>query len=127
MPGKHFFEYAIIRLVPKVEREEFMNVGVILFCKNAGYLKCKFHLDMEKVAVFCKEILEEDIQNNLNAFQKFCAGSSDGGPVAQWEKADRFRWLTAQRSASIQTSRPHNGFSDNLDETLEKIYREQVL
>lgn len=82
---------------------------------------------MEKVAVFCKEILEEDIQNNLNAFQKICAGSSDGGPVAQWEKADRFRWLTAQRSASIQTSRPHNGFSDNLDETLEKIYREQVL
>ncbi len=127
MPGKHFYEYAIIRLIPKVEREEFINIGVILFCKNARYLKCKFHLDMEKVSIFCNEIDEEEIQKNIAAFQKICAGNHDGGPVAKWETADRFRWLTAQRSASMQTSRPHNGFSDNLDETLEKIFKEQVI
>ena len=56
-----------------------------------------------------------------------CAGSKDGGPVAQWEIPDRFRWLTAQRSSSIQTSRPHNGFSDNLDKTLERLFVELVL
>lgn len=121
------YEYAVIRLVPRVEREEFLNVGVILFSKGAKYLNCKFQINTEKLNLFSCELVVEEIENNLKAFEKICIGSKDGGPVAQWEIPDRFRWLTAQRSSSLQTSRPHNGFSDDLDATLKRLFEELVL
>ncbi|HZW77441.1 MAG TPA: DUF3037 domain-containing protein [Flavobacteriaceae bacterium] len=127
MPGKNFYEYAVIRLVPRIEREEFINIGVILFSKYAKFLKCKFHLDSKKLELFCESLDPADIKNNMEAFEKICSGAKDGGPIAQWEIADRFRWLTAQRSASIQTSRPHNGFADDLEKTLQQLFEEQVL
>ncbi|WP_347374265.1 DUF3037 domain-containing protein [Aequorivita sp. Q41] len=127
MPGKHLYEYAVIRLVPRVEREEFLNVGIILFSKKANYLNCKQQINTEKLKLFSCELEVEEIQINLNAFDKICSGAKDGGTVSQWEKPDRFRWLTAQRSSSLQTSRPHNGFSNNLDATLERLFKELVL
>jgi len=127
MPGKHLYEYAVIRLVPRVEREEFLNVGIILFSKGAKYLSCKCHLDTEKLNLFSSELEIGEIEKNLMAFDKICTGAKDGGPLAQWETPDRFRWLTAQRSSSLQTSRPHNGFSDDLDKTLERLFGELVL
>lgn len=127
MPGKHLYEYAVIRLVPRVEREEFLNVGIILFCKRAKFIKCKFQIDTEKLSLFSSELEFEEIEKNLQAFEKICSGSKDGGPVALWEDSDRFRWLTAQRSSSLQTSRPHNGFSDDLDATLKRLFGELVL
>ncbi len=127
MPGKDLYEYAVIRLVPRVEREEFLNVGIILFSKGAKYLNCKHQIDTEKLKLFSCELEVEEIENNLKAFEKICSGSKDGGPVAAWEKPDRFRWLTAQRSSSLQTSRPHNGFSNDLDATLQRLFGELVL
>ncbi|MGO3183688.1 MAG: DUF3037 domain-containing protein [Aequorivita sp.] len=127
MPGKHLYEYAVIRLVPRVEREEFLNVGIILFSKGGKFLNCKCHIDIEKLSLFSSELEVDEISANLQAFEKICLGSKDGGPVAQWEIPDRFRWLTAQRSSSLQTSRPHNGFSDDLDKTLERLFGELVL
>lgn len=127
MPGKYLYEYAVIRLVPRVEREEFLNVGVILFSKGGKYLNCKFQINTEKLKLFSCEIEVGEIENNLKAFEKICSGSKDGGPVAQWEMPDRFRWLTAQRSSSLQTSRPHNGFSNDLNTTLERLFGELVL
>lgn len=127
MPGKHLYEYAVIRLVPRVEREEFLNVGIILFSKGTKYLNCRHQIDPEKLNLFSCELEVEEIENNLIAFEKICSGAKDGGPVAQWETPDRFRWLTAQRSSSLQTSRPHNGFSDDLDKTLNRLFEELVL
>jgi hypothetical protein len=127
MPGKHLYEYATVRFVPRVEREEFLNVGVILFCKNAKYLNCKFHIDIPKLSLFDCELEIEELEKNLKAFSKICLGDKDGGPIAEWERPDRFRWLTAHRSSSLQTSRPHNGFSDDLDMTLERLFSELVL
>ena len=127
MPGKHLYEYAVIRLVPRVEREEFLNVGIILFSKGAKYLNCKYHIDTKKLKAFSCELEAEEIEDNLQAFEKICLGAKQGGPVAQWETSDRFRWLTAQRSLSLQTSRPHNGFSNDLDATLERLFEELVL
>ncbi|WP_313113977.1 DUF3037 domain-containing protein [Aequorivita sediminis] len=127
MPGKHLYEYAVIRLVPRVEREEFLNVGIILFSKSAKYLNCKYHIDTKKLKAFSCELEFEEIENNLKAFEKICMGVKQGGLVAQWETSDRFRWLTAQRSSSLQTSRPHNGFSNDLDATLERLFNELVL
>lgn len=127
MPGKHLYEYAVIRLVPRVEREEFLNVGIILFSKGAKYLNCKYHIDTEKLKLFSCEMEEKDFEESLSAFEKICSGSKEGGAVAQWEIPDRFRWLTAQRSSSLQTSRPHNGFSDDLEATLNRLFKELVL
>lgn len=127
MPGKHLYEYAVIRLVPRVEREEFINVGIILFSKGAKYLNCKCYINTEKLNLFPSELEIEEIEKNLNAFTKICSGSKNGGSISEWEIPDRFRWLTAQRSSSIQTSRPHNGFSNDLDATLERLFEELVL
>ena len=127
MPGKHLYEYAVIRFVPRVEREEFLNVGVILFSKGEKYLNCKFHIDTQKLSLFDGELEIGEIEKNLKAFTKICLGAKDGGPIAEWDIPDRFRWLTAQRSSSLQTSRPHNGFSDDLDITLDRLFGELVL
>lgn len=127
MPGKHLYEYAVIRYLPRVEREEFLNVGVILFSKSSKYLNCKFHIDIQKLQLFDCGVEIVELKKNLEAFEKICTGSRAGGPIAGWEVSDRFRWLTAQRSSSLQTSRPHNGFSDDLDQTLERLFLELVL
>lgn len=127
MPESYFYEYAVIRLVPRVEREEFINVGVILFCKRPRFLKAKTFINTDKLACFSNELELTDISKNLEAFHKICVGGKAGGPMALEDHISRFRWLTAERSSSIQTSRPHHGFSNNLDETLERLFEELVL
>ncbi|MFZ6051302.1 DUF3037 domain-containing protein [Halocola ammonii] len=127
MPGKYLYEYAVIRLVPKVEREEFLNVGVILFSKQAKYIRVLYKVDPERLKAFDCELEIEEVEKNLQSFDKICCGDKDAGRFADWDLADRFRWLTAVRSSSIQTSRPHNGFSSDLDKTLERLFEEQVL
>ena len=127
MQGKHLYEYAIIRVVPRVEREEFINVGIILFSKRIGYLKARYYINEDKLRLFSSELDIESIHDNLSVFDKICSGSKNGGSIAALEVPERFRWLTAVRSTSIQTSRPHTGFTDNLDETLQQLFEEQVL
>ncbi|NDV68064.1 DUF3037 domain-containing protein [Dysgonomonas sp. 25] len=126
MQGKHLYEYAVIRFVPKVEREEFLNVGVILFSKRAKYLQLRYGVDERKLNCFASEADMECFHGNLQSFEKVCKGERDGGKIASLDVAERFRWLTAVRSTCIQTSRPHSGFSDNLDETLEQLFDELV-
>lgn len=127
MPEKHLYEYAVIRFVPKVEREEFINVGVVLFSKQAKYLNSVYTLDEEKLKVFSTELEIECLKNGLRVFDKVCLGNKEGGIIAQMDIPDRFRWLTAVRSACIQTSKPHPGFSEDLDATLQKLFKELVL
>ncbi len=127
MHDKHLYEYAIIRVVPAVEREEFINAGIILFCKKAGYIKVLQRLNTEKLALFPSETDPETITQNLNALQKIANGDSAGGPIACMDVPSRFRWLTAVRSSLIQTSRPHPGLCENLDETADRLFRELVL
>ena len=127
MQGKHLYEYAVIRLVPRVEREEFFNVGIILFSKRAKYIKALYKVDEDKLNLFSSELDRESLFANLHVFDKICYGTKEGGHIAALDIPERFRWLTAVRSASIQTSRPHPGFSDDLDRTLEILFRELVL
>lgn len=127
MQGKHLYEYAVIRVVPKVEREEFINVGVILFSKQAKYLRVVYELDEHKLNLFSSELDRDSLFANLQVFGKICSGIREGGPIASLDIAERFRWLTAVRSTCIQTSRPHLGYSCNLDDTLECLFRELVL
>lgn len=127
MPGEHLYEYAVIRVLPKVEREEFINVGIILFSKKNNYLKSRYVVNEYKLKLFSSELDIESIHNHLQVFDKICSGEKNAGSIASMEVPERFRWLTAVRSASIQTSRPHPGLTDNLDETFERLFTELVL
>lgn len=127
MQEKHLYEYAVIRVVPRVEREEFLNVGIILFCKRAKFIKMLFVVEKSKIQLFSSELDLEQLQLNLESFQKVAHGLKNGGPIAQFELSERFRWLTALRSSAIQTSRPHSGFSDNLAHTTKRLFEEMVL
>jgi len=127
MHEKHLYDYAVIRVVPKVEREEFINVGLMLFCKRQKYLRIEYQIPVKKINSFCPEFDIEQLKINLDSFVNICNGKKEGGPIATFEIAERFRWLTAVKSSSIQTSRPHSGFSSNLDATFEKLYTELVL
>lgn len=127
MQEKHLYEYAVIRVLPKVEREEFINVGVILFCKREKYLKLRYTINENKLAAFSNEIDIDFLKENLNSLDKICQGKSEGGNVALFEIPERFRWITAVKSSCLQTSRPHPGFSENLDQTLNQLFEELVL
>ncbi len=127
MQDKHLYEYAVIRIVPKIEREEFINVGLIMFCKRPKFIKARYHVDEEKLRLFTSDIDKESLCTNLHVFDKICSGAKDGGPIASLDIPERFRWLTAIRSASIQTSRPHPGVSNDLDQPFERLFQELVL
>lgn len=127
MQEKNLYEYAVIRVLPRVEREEFLNVGIIIFCKKAKFIKVLYELNEAKAKLFSDELDLEQLHLNLEAFQKIAHGVKDGGPISVLDIPSRFRWLTAVRSSSIQTSRPHPGLCDDLEETLERLFRELVL
>jgi hypothetical protein len=117
----HLFEYAVIRFVPRVEREEFINVGVILYCPAQRFLHASFALDEPRVRVFAGEADLADLHQRLTAFQRICAGGTPGGPIGQQPAAVRFRWLIAPRSTLIQTSPVHTGLCHDAAETLAKL------
>lgn len=127
MQDRHLYEYATIRVVPRVEREEFLNVGVVVFCKKSNYLQVRYNLNAEKLLSLSPDIDLEQLEKNLVSFEKICKGSKDGGPIAQLDVPSRFRWLTAVRSSVIQTSRPHPGLCYDLDLTLDRLFTELVL
>ena len=126
MQDNHLFEYAIIRVVPRVEREEFLNVGVILYCADEKFLETKCELNKEKISVLSDDLDLEDVEKRLYAFEQICKGTKEGGPIGKLPIASRFRWLTAARSTIIQTSPVHPGLCINARETLDKLYEELV-
>jgi hypothetical protein len=127
MPDKHLYEYATLRVVPRVEREEFLNVGVVVFCKKEKYLQVRYKLDSAKLLSLCQDLDLEQLEKNLQSFKLICEGAKNGGPIAQMDIPSRFRWLTAVRSSVIQTSRPHPGLCTDLDLTLQRLFSELVL
>lgn len=127
MKDKHLYEYAVIRVVPKVEREEFTNVGIIMFSKQQQYLAVKYHIPLDKLNLFCSDLDMEELETHLQSFEKISKGSKDGGRIAAMDLPSRFRWLTAVRSSCVQTSRPHSGYSEDLDATLKHLFKDLVL
>ncbi|MDI6033804.1 DUF3037 domain-containing protein [Flavobacterium sp. LB2P84] len=127
MQEKHLYEYAVIRVVPRVEREEFLNVGIILFCKKAKFIKVLCSMNEAKLQLFSADLDLEQLHLNLQAFEKVAHGEKSGGPIGQFDIPSRFRWLTALRSSTIQTSRPHSGLSDDLEQTTKRLFEEMVL
>jgi hypothetical protein len=127
MQDKCTFEYAIIRVVPKVEREEFFNVGVILFSKQKNFIDMKYQINPEKLRAFSQEIDLDKLNDYLNAWKLVCLGEPSGGPIGKMELPDRFRWLTASRSTIIQSSKTHPGLCLDPQTELEDIFEKYVL
>lgn len=127
MHDKILYESAVIRILPKVEREEFINAGIIIYSKPAQKLLVKTHFNLEKFKLFESELDSDQIELNLKSFELIGTGSKNGGVISQLDMPSRFRWLTAVRSSCIQTSRPHPGFSDDLELTLQRLFEELVL
>ncbi len=127
MQDNHLFEYALIRLVPRVEREEFINVGVILYCRQKKYLECKILLDEKRAIALNPEVDVPEVRQNLLSIEKICRAEKDGGPIAKLDVASRFRWLTATRSTMIQSSKVHPGLCTDPDKLLEHLFETMVL
>lgn len=127
MQQNHLFEYAVIRIVPRVEREEFLNAGVVLYCAKLYFLKALFEINPERLAAFCGRVELPEVTENLLAFERICKGGEGAGPIGKLDTASRFRWLTATRSTVVQCSKVHPGFCKDPEEALQKLFRQLVL
>ncbi|MCE7059856.1 DUF3037 domain-containing protein [Dyadobacter sp. CY343] len=127
MQDKQLYEYAVLRLVPRVEREEFINVGVILYCSGRQFLSVRYELNPARLGAFGCNVDPAEIQAYLLAFKQICQGRRDGGVIGALPLSSRFRWLTATRSTMLQTSKVHAGFCEDPEHTLSVLFNEQVL
>lgn len=118
---KRAFEYAIIRVVPHVEREEFMNAGVILFCAEFDFLGARIEFDQERLLSFAQAANLQLIREHLEAIPKICAGGPDAGSMGQLPPRERFQWLVAPRSTILQTSATHTGLCDAPERVLDHL------
>ncbi len=126
MSEQQVYEYAVVRLVPVLAREEFLNVGIVLFSKHARFIKARVELDERRLHSLRSEVDIEEVRENLRAFTLIAHGDPAGGPIALLDLPSRFRWLTAVRSSAIQTSRPHPGLCADLDGTVDRLFEELV-
>lgn len=127
MPNRVTYEYAVIRLVPKVEREEFLNVGIVLFSKRKKYLSLKYNLDTIKINAFSDDIDTDMIQEYLKGWELICEGGPNSGTIGQQEQSFRFRWLVASRSTIIQSSPTHPGLCNDPEKVLIELFQRYVL
>ncbi len=127
MPNKVTYEYAVIRLVPKVEREEFLNIGIILFSKRKRYLRMKYNIDTKKLSAFSDDIDTDMILDYLKGWELICEGGPNSGIIGQQAQPFRFRWLVASRSTIIQSSPTHPGRCEDAEKVLDALFKRYVL
>lgn len=126
MPERYLFEYAVIRVVPHVEREEFLNVGIILYCAGQKFLNARYELDQVRLRVLCDKLDFDELQEYISSFDKICRGGDDAGPIGKLSMPERFRWLTSERSTILQTSKVHPGLCIDADEMLQRLFDQLV-
>ncbi|MGB3500373.1 MAG: DUF3037 domain-containing protein [Mesorhizobium sp.] len=122
----HTYDYAIVRVVPRVERGEFINAGVIVSCPGAKLLDCGFDLDAERLKALDPSADIEAIRQHLAAFERICRGGRDSGPIGELPVRQRFHWLTAPRSSVIQTSPAHTGRAVDAENVVERLLDSMV-
>ena len=126
MPEQCTYDYAVIRVVPKVEREEFINVGVIVSCPAREFLEARIKLDSERLQVLDPKLDFETIQAHLATIPAICKGGEMAGPIGLLPQRERFHWLVAPRSTIIQTSPVHSGYCTSPHEALEHLVSAMV-
>ena len=120
------YDYAVIRVVPRVEREEFINVGVILSCEASRYLEARIELDEARLRALAPDLDIESVSRHLQAVTAICRGGPGTGPKGQLPPRARFHWLTAKRSSILQTSPVHTGKCSDMDAIMEHLLRRMV-
>jgi hypothetical protein len=126
VPTPRTYDYAIVRVVPRVERGEFVNAGVILSCAATGFLKARFELDLELLAAMAPGFDLQPIHDALAAVESICVGGANAGAIGRLSVRERFHWLVSPRSTSVQTSPVHSGQCHDLDAALEELLRKMV-
>jgi hypothetical protein len=126
MPGADPFAYAIVRLVPRVERGERFNVGVVLYCRQREFLAARVALDEARLATLAPDVSAADVRAHLEALMRVAQGDACAGPIATLPKSERFGWLAAPSSTMIQASEVHTGLCDDPAETLDELFARLV-
>lgn len=124
-PSSHY-DYAVIRVVPRVEREEFVNVGVILSCESSRYLEARIELEASRVLALAPDVDLESLARHLDAIPAICRGGQGTGPIGLLPQRARFHWLTARRSSIIQTSPVHTGKCGDMPAIMEHLLQRMV-
>lgn len=127
MPGRSSCDYAIVRVVPRVEREEFINVGVILFCRQRRFLAARVHLDPTRLAALAPYVDTDCLPEQLALIPLVAQGGPEAGPIGELTQAERFHWLVAPRSTIIQVSPVHCGLYDDPAAALDHLMKTMVL
>lgn len=120
------FEYAVIRFVPRVERGEYINIGVVLYCRAQRFLDVRRLHDMGRCQLLFGGVDLDELHLHIRAFEQIAKGMPEGGSLAELIPAERFRWLTAKRSTIVQTSPVHPGLTADASATLDKLYDKLV-
>jgi len=123
----HAYDYAVIRVVPRVEREEFLNAGVILSCPGRNFLDARLHVDRERLKALAPQLDLELVEQYLAVIPIVCRGDAAAGPIGRLTARQRFHWLVAPRSTVIQTSAVHSGLCEEPDAALEHLMKRMVL
>lgn len=127
MPAPASFDYAILRIVPRVERQEFINAAVIVFCLEKKYLDARVHLDPDRLRALWPDVDIELIRDHLNAIPRVCRGDPTAGPIARLTQRERFHWLISPRSTIIQPSPVHTGVCDETEGLLDRLAKQFLL
>jgi hypothetical protein len=126
VPAREDFQYAIVRVVPHVERGECLNAGVILFCRRLGFLAARTELDVAALAAIAPDCDPGEVRPHLQALEHIAAGDAAGGPIAALEQSERFHWLTAPASTIVQPSAVHTGLTADPAAELEHLFAQLV-
>lgn len=126
MHAAELYDYAVVRVVPRVEREEFINAGVILSCQRTGFLRAAIDLHESRLLALDPQADVDTVRRHLGAIVAICAGAPEGGPIAQLPLRARFHWLTARRSSIIQTSPVHTGLCTDAGAALDHVMARMV-
>jgi hypothetical protein len=126
VPDQYTYDYAVIRVVPKVDREEFINVGVIVSCQAKEFLEARIKLDHKRLRAFDPKLDFETIQSHLATIPAICRGGEEAGPIGLLSQRERFHWLVAPRSTIIQTSPVHSGYCSSPCDALEHLITTMV-
>ena len=126
MPDLVSYDYAVVRVVPSVEREEFINAGAVVFCAQRDWLEAKVELDEARLRALAPSADVEDIRRHLQAIPRICAGGAEAGPIGALSRKERWHWLVAPRSTIIQVSPVHSGLCQSAEEALERVLNTAV-